>query len=177
MHIAIKFQLCNKNMIFQYLQLKEQMESMPHCFYQQCYKTKQVQEAIKTNIHVIIGSIKQYNINFPSLTQRPKQNGWHFADDIFKCISLNGNLVLWFIFTWNFEVLTCQLASKEHIYGLMQERRYSIANALELRLLCTNPLIYKWKFCSLFKTCHIINSFVNPPNKQNVNYFVQASKC
>ena len=29
-----------------------------------------------------------------------------------------------------------------HINGLVQERRYSIANALELRLSCTNPSIY-----------------------------------
>ena len=27
----------------------------------------------------------------------------------------------------------------QHVYGLMQERRNSIANALELRLSCTNP--------------------------------------
>ena len=29
-----------------------------------------------------------------------------------------------------------------YIYGLAQERRNSIANALELLLSCTNPLIY-----------------------------------
>ena len=29
-----------------------------------------------------------------------------------------------------------------YIYGLMQERLNSIANALELRLSCTNPSIY-----------------------------------
>ena len=36
-----------------------------------------------------------------------------------------------------------------HIYRLVQERRNSIANALELRLYCTNPLIYR-KFAAWF---------------------------
>ena len=33
---------------------------------------------------------------------------------------------------------------KDHIDGLMQERRNSIANALELHLSCTNPSIWQW---------------------------------
>ena len=32
-------------------------------------------------------------------------------------------------------------ASQEYLDGLVQERCNSIANALELRLFCTNPLI------------------------------------
>ena len=41
-----------------------------------------------------------------------------------------------------------------HIDGLVQERRNSIANALELRLYCTNPSKYKeingrgWQYLS-----------------------------
>ena len=35
----------------------------------------------------------------------------------------------------NYTKVTC------NIYGLVQERRNSIANALELRLSCTNPTI------------------------------------
>ena len=31
-----------------------------------------------------------------------------------------------------------------HIHGLVQERRNSIANTLELHLSWTNPLIYEW---------------------------------
>ena len=34
------------------------------------------------------------------------------------------------------------MAESLHIDGLVQERRNSIANALELRLSCTNPSIY-----------------------------------
>ena len=36
-----------------------------------------------------------------------------------------------------------------YIDGLVQERRNSIANALELRLSCTNSSIYKYIFCWL----------------------------
>ena len=35
--------------------------------------------------------------------------------------------------------------SKDDIDGIMQERRNSIANALELRLSCSNPLILNWR--------------------------------
>ena len=38
-------------------------------------------------IYIKHGAIKIYNLN----TLRPKQNGGHFADDIFKCIFLNEN--------------------------------------------------------------------------------------
>ena len=34
----------------------------------------------------------------------------------------------------------CECSLFQHIEGLMQERRNSIADALELRLSCTNPL-------------------------------------
>ena len=37
-----------------------------------------------------------------------------------------------------------------HLHGLLQERHNSTANALELRLSCTNPLIYNWQ-------CHQYN--------------------
>ena len=40
--------------------------------------------------------------------------------------------------------------SHDHLNGLVQERCNSIANALELRLSCTNPSILFWKFESLF---------------------------
>ena len=36
------------------------------------------------------------------------------------------------------------LRSSSHIDGLVQERRNSIANALELRLSCTSPSTYPW---------------------------------
>ena len=39
--------------------------------------------------------------------------------------------------------LTCA-QHPAHIDGLVQERRNSIANALELHLSCTNPSIYRW---------------------------------
>ena len=53
---------------------------------------------------------------------RPRHNGGHFADDIFKFIFLH------------------------YIDGLVQERHNSIANALELRLSCTNPSTCSQKF-------------------------------
>ena len=36
-----------------------------------------------------------------------------------------------------------------YIDGLVQERRNSIATALELRLSCTNPSIYAWEALSV----------------------------
>ena len=38
---------------------------------------------------------------------------------------------------------TMTLAFTDHIDGLVQERRNSTANALELRLSCTNPSMYR----------------------------------
>ena len=43
------------------------------------------------------------------------------------------------------QVSDWQLNNQEHINGLVQERRNSIANAMELRLSCTNPSISYWK--------------------------------
>ena len=37
-----------------------------------------------------------------------------------------------------------------HIDGLVQERHNPIANALELRLSCTNPSIYEFKVSELY---------------------------
>ena len=37
------------------------------------------------------------------------------------------------------------ICSQEKMEGLVQERRNSIANALELRLSCTNPSKWYWK--------------------------------
>ena len=51
----------------------------------------------------------------------------------------NNNLSLFAIFTF-------------HVDGLMQERHNSIANALELRLSCTNPSIYG--FNPVILHCH-----------------------
>ena len=46
----------------------------------------------------------------------------------------------------------------DHIDGLVQERRNSIANALELRLYCTNPLIcnkfVSWEWLLFFLLVH-----------------------
>ena len=47
-------------------------------------------------------------------------------------------------------------SSDPHIDGLTQKRRNSIANALELRLSCTNPLIYasvSWVIIGLESGC------------------------
>ena len=56
------------------------------------------------------------------------------------------------------------LMRDKNIDELMQERRNSIANALELRLSCTNPLIW-WKFSSyiavLFAVLHYNWSYHN----------------
>ena len=51
---------------------------------------------------------------------------------------------VWFAWTGNWEVLEMTISggSKMHIGGLVQERCNSIANALELRLSCTNPSIW-----------------------------------
>ena len=46
-----------------------------------------------------------------------------------------------------------------HVDGLVQERRNSIANTLELRLSCTNPSMYR-----LFYTCFTMAY----PNKDNI---------
>ena len=60
-----------------------------------------------------------------------------------QCVSYYGDKVIWdrLISTMGFPTLV-QL----HIAGLVQERRNCIANALELRLSCMNPVIFtsKW---------------------------------
>ena len=48
--------------------------------------------------------------------------------------------------------------SVDHIDGLAQERHNSIANALELRLSCTNPLIYT---CLCTSRCQEIDAHCN----------------
>ena len=53
----------------------------------------------------------------------------------------------------------------QHINGLMQERRNSIANALELRLSCTNPSIYSpcnyWSIRALMSAWNILGNMVS----------------
>ena len=51
-----------------------------------------------------------------------------------------------------------------HIDGLVQERRNSIANALELRLSCANPYEHK----------KLKNMEIN--DKKNLDYWVTAKK-
>ena len=53
------------------------------------------------------------------------------------------------VLSW--EILNC-IMFIDHLDGLVQEKRNSIANALELRLSCTNPLIYD--------TSHSCSSYV-----------------
>ena len=45
------------------------------------------------------------------------------------------------------------LVSKIYIDGLVQERRNSIANTLELRLSCTNPSIYLFGMVDVIGHC------------------------
>ena len=48
-------------------------------------------------------------------TLRPRQNGWHFADDTFKCVSLNENIWIALIFYFYFSLfLTVQLTIPQH---------------------------------------------------------------
>ena len=47
------------------------------------------------------------------------------------------------VFIWiQYEYLWAFCTMLQHIDGLVQERRNSIANAMELRLSCTHPLTY-----------------------------------
>ena len=49
---------------------------------------------------------------------------------------------LWFLY-WNLILIEKSSCCNPHIDGLVQERRNSIANALELHLSCTKPSIFK----------------------------------
>ena len=48
-------------------------------------------------------------------TLRPKRNGCHFADGIFKCISLNENLWFWLTFHWSL-FLSVKLTIFQHCF-------------------------------------------------------------
>ena len=60
--------------------------------YQACFSEKEA-ESLLQDIMVI----KSTCIN----TLRPRGNGRHFADDNFKCISLNENFEFWIKLHWN----------------------------------------------------------------------------
>ena len=61
------------------------------------------------------------------------------------------------IISSDFNDYPCALTHWElHIDGLMEERRNSIANALELRLSCTNPSIW----CKEWPTYHVSASMM-----------------
>ena len=52
----------------------------------------QIQDTIQTvNISFVVQSLNQFSMSRVN-TLRPRQNGRHFADDMFKCIFLNENV-------------------------------------------------------------------------------------
>ena len=59
-----------------------------------------------------------------------------YSHKFFACCSVDGDITSTYSFLCGLSL--CQW----HIDGWMQERRNSIANTLELRLSCINPLIY-----------------------------------
>ena len=59
------------------------------------------------------------------------------SDEYSKDLSHKMQLIIVFI---KLVVLAFFFSTSQHFDGLVQERRNSIANALELRLSCTNPL-------------------------------------
>ena len=68
-------------------------------------------------------------------------------------ISMAGWLILfnfWIFAGHNRWIANSQLDSKTCVDGLVQERRNSIANALELHLSCTNPSIWYARFYQRF---------------------------
>ena len=58
----------------------------------------------------------------------------------------------------------------DHVDGLVQERRNSIANALELRLSCTNPSIYSNNEYVFNVGCSYVHRrwYISPP-KASIN--------
>ena len=55
-------------------------------------------------------------------TLKPKQNVWHFADDIFKCVFMNEIFVLWFEFHWSW-FLQGQIYNKSALVQVMARHR------------------------------------------------------
>ena len=68
---------------------------------------------------------------------------WHQWSKVFSRFVCEGSAIMPFIssFTWNKNTAIHSLSTPPHVDGLMQERLNSIANALELRLTCINPLL------------------------------------
>ena len=62
----------------------------------------------------------------------------HSSDDI-STVNLLQYFITSFVFNSTYNIT---MTKRSHIYGLLQERRNSIANALGLRLSCNNTLIY-----------------------------------
>ena len=62
-----------------------------------------------------------------------------------------------------------------HIYGLVQERRNSIANALELLLSCTNPMISNFSVCilpTLYVRCKVSVGIVISMYESQINWWL-----
>ena len=55
------------------------------------------------------------------ITLRPRQNGRHFADDIFKCIFLNG--CVWILITISLKCIPCRIINIPALVQIMAWRR------------------------------------------------------
>ena len=63
-----------------------------------------------------------------------------------------------------------------HLDGLVQENHYSLANALELRLSCTNPLIYWLKILSITSLAWLIGSSEIMQDMCNMTHYWTITK-
>ena len=95
-----------------------------------------------------------------------------------------GSSFLWLQLTknehWFGSWVDAEQATSHDINGLVQERRNSIANALELRLSCTNQLIWTnnnpvWKMHACVPRPQCVNS--SPPTKNGCHFADDSFSC
>ena len=108
------------------------------------------------------------SLNIDELNERPLVE-WilsiHSKSSLHKCSILNSALpylcMIWFSYKiW----LCCLMYISLHFDEFVQERRNSIANALELRLSCTNPSICSQSFTHSISTAYL-HKLVTQNNK------------
>ena len=108
-----------------------------------------------------MGVIKAPFVHFSIKTLRPRQNGRHFADDIFTCVFLNENIWMQINISLKF-LIKCQINNIPQLLQIMTCRRPGARPLFYWRIyasLGTNEL---WKFSMWYKRLlDSLNTFIS----------------
>ena len=119
-HLQMWFQVQN-SIMKQFSDLKLRVAHFLHIFFKEIWKVLMKQAQVLNYPDIItMRPVKLREINCQStltLTWRLEQNGWHFANNILKCISLKMWVFL-FKFHWNL-FMWVQLRMAQHLLQVM----------------------------------------------------------